>query len=100
MPGRWDSRQPGFDGGRHRAHVPLPGEQLPERIADMDDADVLGVDAGGRKGARHHLGGHGCHVRTLFGPVACVVRLVAAENPDHAFRVGAGTYRTGWPDHP
>ncbi len=47
------------------------------------------------KGARNHLGGHRCHIRTFFGPVACVVRLVAAENPDHAFRVGAGTTHPG-----
>ena len=76
------SHSPSCDGGRHRAEVALAGEQLAERVADVDDADVVGVDPGGGEGGVDDLGGQVGEVETLAGQVAGEVALVAAEDPD------------------
>ena len=41
------------DAGRHGAEVALSGEHLAERVADVDDADVVGVDLGRLQRRRH-----------------------------------------------
>ena len=83
-------QRPVDDGGRHGAEVALGGEQFAERVGDVDDADVGGVDLGRLERRGHHLGGQLGEVEAFAVQVAGEVALIAAEDPD----VGAGHDRT------
>ena len=68
--------------GGHRAELTLPGEQLAERVADVDHLDVGCVDLGRRQCGGHHLGGQIGEVMTFPGEVAGEIALIPAENPN------------------
>jgi hypothetical protein len=72
----------GQDGGGHRPEMPLAGEQLAECVADVDHADLPGVDRRGRERPVDHLPGQVGEVLALTVQVPREVRLVAAEHPD------------------
>ena len=74
--------QPVVDGGGHGAEVALAGEHLAERVGDVHDVDVGGVDFGRRECGIHHLGGQIGEVVAFAGEVAREIALIAAEDPD------------------
>ena len=82
MPRGGDAPQARVDGGGHRPEMPLAGEQLAERVADVDHADLPGVDRGGRERPLDDFPGQVGEVLALAVQVPREVRLVAAEHPD------------------
>jgi hypothetical protein len=81
VPRGGDAPQPRVDGGRHAAELTLAGEQLPERVADVDDPDVGRIDAGGLdRSGDHRLDEFG---ETVAGPapVGGEIGLETAGNP-------------------
>src|SRR5262249_51543308 len=92
VPGGRDAPQLGRDGGRHRAELPLTGEELSERVADMDHPDVGRCDAARRERVGHDLADQVGEVQPGTGPVAREVGLVTAEQPGHGNRLLATTF--------
>lgn len=78
-------RQPpqlGIDGGRHGPEVPLPGEQLPERVAHVDRVDLRSGDPGVRQRLTRHLGDQPVDRAAIPRPVPREVALVPTQHPD------------------
>jgi hypothetical protein len=65
-------------------HMYLPGEQLPERVPDVDGLDVRRRDAGRLQRAGHGLGHHIGDLQALARVVPREVALVAAGDPHAA----------------
>jgi hypothetical protein len=70
-----------LDGGRHRAELALPGEQLTEGVADVHDADVGRGDVRVLQRALDVLREQLRERDALAGGVAREVGLVAADDP-------------------
>ena len=81
VPGGRLAPQPGLDGGGHRAQLPLPGEQLPEGVPDVDRLHVLRLEAGAAQGALQRLADHVGDLQALACVVPREVALVAAGDP-------------------
>src|SRR5689334_13171933 len=73
--------QPRLDRGRHRAELPLPGEELAERVPDVDRFHVFRSYPGIFQRARHGLGHHVGDLQALARVVPREVTLVAARDP-------------------
>src|SRR6185437_14603652 len=84
VPGGRLAPQPGLNRGGHRAELPLPGEQLPERVADVDGLHVLRLEPGAGKGAVDCFGHHVGDLQALARVVSREVALVAAGDPHAA----------------
>ena len=84
VPGGRLAPQPRLDGGGHRAQLSLPGEQLPERVPDVDGRHVLRGDAGPVQRASHRFGHHVGDFQALARVVPREVALVAAGDPHAA----------------
>ena len=69
-------------GGRHRAEVALAGEQLTERVGDVDHVDRVGLESRSGERGSDDLGSQVREIESLPGQVAAEVALVAAEDPD------------------
>jgi hypothetical protein len=81
VPGGRLAPQPRLDGGRHRAQLPLPGEQLPERVPDVDGLHILGLQAGAVQRAGDRFGHHVGDLQALARVVPREVTLVTAGDP-------------------
>jgi hypothetical protein len=82
---------------RHRPEVPLPGEELAEGIADVDDTDLRAGEAGCDEGALDDLTDQPVDADALSGQVAREVALVTAENPHPDSFVSAAFVRRPTP---
>ncbi|GAB2665733.1 hypothetical protein GCM10027068_52300 [Prescottella soli] len=69
----------------------LAGEELAEGVADVDDADVAGVESGIGEGALDDLAHEVRDIEPLAGEVSCEIRLVAA---DYSNRVSSHVSRS------
>jgi hypothetical protein len=81
VPGGRLAPQPRLDGGGHRAQLSLPGEQLPERVPDVDRLHVLRLEAGALQRASHRFGHHVGDLQALARVVPREVTLVTAGDP-------------------
>ena len=81
VPGGRLAPQPGLDGGGHRAQLPLPGEQLPEGVPDVDRLDVLGSRPALCRVPCTRFGHHVGDLQALACVVPREVALVAAGDP-------------------
>ncbi len=82
MPGRGHTPQARLHGRGQRPEVPLPGEQLPERVAHVHDTDLVGPQVGRGQRLPHRLRRDPRDVQALPARVAREVRLVPADEPD------------------
>ena len=73
--------QPVVDARGHRAEMALTGEHLSERVRDVHDLDIRGVDLGRRERGIHDLRGQRGKIASFLGQIAREVALVTAENP-------------------
>ena len=69
------------DRGGHGAQLALAGEQLPERVPDVDGFYFAGVGVRAVEGAGHRLGDHVGDLQALARVIPRVVALVAARDP-------------------
>ena len=81
MPGGRLAPQQRLDRRGHGAELSLPGEELAERIPDVDGLHVLRSQAGRGQGAGHGLGHHVGDLQALARVVPGVVALVAPCDP-------------------
>jgi len=81
VPGGRLAPQVRLDGGGHRAQLALTGEQLPERVPDVNGVHVPRLQAGRLERARDRLADHVGDLKALARVIACEIALVAAGDP-------------------
>src|SRR5450631_3814611 len=91
MPGRRNPGQLRDHAGHHRTQMALPDIELPHRVTDMDDLNLVSGDSGVRQGAGGGLPDKVADLQRLLREVTGEVALVAADDPDGLLRGHTGS---------